>query len=69
MYSTVDNTDVVSHVYGAFDGFIVLDTRAQYQLLDRVSLGAGVDNLTNSKYVLFHPFPGRTFFLDAKVKF
>jgi hypothetical protein len=28
----------------------------------------GVDNLTDSKYFLFHPFPGRTFLAGLKVK-
>jgi iron complex outermembrane receptor protein len=28
----------------------------------------GVDNLTNEKYVLFHPFPQRTYVADLKVR-
>ena len=30
-YSTLDNTDVVSHVYGAFDNYFVVDTKIHYE--------------------------------------
>jgi iron complex outermembrane receptor protein len=33
-----------------------------------VAAELGVDNLTDSKYFLFHPFPGRTFMVGLKVK-
>ena len=69
MYSTLDNSDTVGHVFGAFDTFVVLDTRIQYKVSDRTTLSLGVDNLTNAKYDLYHPFPGRTVFLDAKFSF
>ncbi|WOJ88847.1 TonB-dependent receptor [Methylocapsa polymorpha] len=68
-YSTLDNTDVISNVYGAFDNFFVVDLRVHYSVNDNVSLDFGVDNLNNETYFLFHPFPKRTFVADAKVKF
>ncbi|MEI9894128.1 MAG: TonB-dependent receptor [Chthoniobacter sp.] len=30
-YSTLDNTDTVDHVFGAFDRFLVVDVRAEYK--------------------------------------
>ena len=32
----------------------------------RMSIGFGVDNITNRTYFLFHPFPQRTFVGDLK---
>ena len=33
-----------------------------------VAAELGVDNLTDSRYFLFHPFPGRTFVASLKLK-
>lgn len=58
MYSTLDNTDSVSGVYGAFDTFFVVDARIRYLFSEMLSADFGIDNLLDRKYVLFHPFPG-----------
>jgi iron complex outermembrane receptor protein len=69
MYSTLDNTDIVSNVPGSFDMFVVADTRVQYKIDERSTVSFGVDNIFNRHYTLFHPFPGRTYLVDAKFKF
>ena len=68
MYSTLDNTDYVSGVQGAFDPFFVMDAKLRYQIVDAVSFDVGIDNLTDAKYFLFHPFPGRTYLASLKLK-
>ena len=68
-YATLDNTDTVRNVFQAFDPFLVFDTRVQYQLGERGSIAFGIDNLTNEKYHLFHPFPQRTYVVQGRVKF
>jgi len=68
MYSTLDNSDYVNGVQGSFDPFFVLDAHVRYQLDKSVAADIGVDNLTDSKYFLFHPFPGRTFVASLKLK-
>ncbi len=68
-YSTMDNTDIIPHVYGAFDSFAVVDTRLHFAATDTLSFDVGIDNLTNTNYWLFHPFPGRTYVADVKLKF
>ncbi len=68
-FSTLDNTDVVSHVYGAFDDYFVVDTKIHYEATESFSFDFGIDNLFNEQYFLFHPFPGRTYVLAAKYKF
>jgi iron complex outermembrane recepter protein len=65
-YSTLDNTDIVSHVFGAFDNFFVVDMKIHYNATPNFSFDFGIDNLFNEQYFLFHPFPGRTFVLAAK---
>lgn len=69
MYTTLDNADIVSNVYQAFDRFFVVDMRIRYDLDQNASFGFGIDNLNNDKYFLFHPFPQRTFIADARLKF
>lgn len=68
-YSTLDNTDIVSHVYGAFDNYIVADMKMHYNATKNFSFDFGIDNLFNEQYFLFHPFPGRTYVLAGKYTF
>lgn len=69
MYSTLDNTDTVSQVFGGFDKFFVVDTHVHYQVNNVITADAGIDNLFNEKYFEYHPFPTRTYVASLKVKF
>jgi iron complex outermembrane recepter protein len=68
-YSTLDNTDIIPHVFGAFDNFFVVDMKVHYKATKNFSFDFGIDNLFNEQYILFHPFPGRTYVLAAKYTF
>ncbi|CAL77909.1 Putative TonB dependent receptor [Bradyrhizobium sp. ORS 278] len=68
-YSTLDNTDIIPHVYGAFDSFFLVDMKIHYNATKNFAFDFGIDNLFNQQYTLFHPFPGRTFVLAAKYTF
>jgi len=68
-YSTLDNTDIIPHVYGAFDNFFVVDMKVHYNATQNFAFDFGIDNLFNDQYILFHPFPGRTYVLAAKYTF
>jgi iron complex outermembrane receptor protein len=68
-FSTLDNTDIVSHVFGAFDYFTVVDMKIHYNATRNFSFDFGIDNLLNQQYFLFHPFPGRTYVLASKYTF
>jgi iron complex outermembrane recepter protein len=68
-YSTLDNTDIIPHVFGAFDNFFVVDMKVHYNATRNFSFDFGIDNLFNEQYFLFHPFPGRTYVLAAKYTF
>lgn len=69
IFSTLDNTDVVPGVTGAFDPFFVVDAHLRYQVSGYLTIVAGIDNLFNHHYYEFHPFPGRTYLASAKLKF
>ena len=58
-----------TNVYQAFDPYLVFDTRIQYKVSERGSIAFGIDNLTNEKYFLFHPFPQRTYVVQGKPDF
>ncbi len=69
LYATVDNSDVNTHTYQGFDGFMVFDARVRYKIDKHWSTAVGIDNLTNKNYFLFHPFPERTLFAELKYDF
>jgi iron complex outermembrane receptor protein len=69
MYTTLDNTDSVSHVMGAFDKFIVVDAHVRYQFASYLTATLGIDNLLNEKYFEYHPFPGRTYVASMRLTF
>jgi iron complex outermembrane receptor protein len=61
LFGTIDNSDVVGHTFQGFEGYFVADARAVYRFAAKWSIAAGIENLTDKRYFLFHPFPGRTF--------
>jgi iron complex outermembrane receptor protein len=65
-FGTVDNTDVNGHTYTGFESFTVADLRVHYRLDRHWAAAAGVDNLNNRNYDLYHPFPQRTVFTELK---
>ncbi|MBW8783216.1 MAG: TonB-dependent receptor, partial [Novosphingobium sp.] len=65
MYATIDNSDPVGNTYTGFYKYLVIDLRALFKVNDHFEFALGVDNLTNDKYFLFHPFPQRS--LTAQV--
>ena len=43
-FSTLDNTDIIQHVYGAFDNFFVVDMKVHYNATKNFSFDFGIDN-------------------------
>jgi iron complex outermembrane receptor protein len=68
MFGAFDNSDVVGNTYQGFYKYLVVDLRAQFRVSEHWSLGLGVDNVTNDRYFLFHPFPQRSFTADLTMK-
>jgi iron complex outermembrane receptor protein len=69
LWATVDNTDIYTHTYQGFDGYLVGDLRVRYQIDRQWSAALGVDNFNNRKYFLFHPFPQRTALAELKYSY
>jgi iron complex outermembrane receptor protein len=59
-FGTIDNTDPVANTFTGFGAYFVADIHVRYQF-DRHWAGeAGVDNIGDRTYFLYHPFPQRT---------
>ena len=58
-YGTLDNSDFVD-TYGAVSSFTVADARLRWRFAPRWTASLGVDNLTNARYWVYHPYAGRT---------
>lgn len=71
-YASRPNTDIDGYNrgddYGYTSELLALDLRANYDVTDRLRFSAGVNNLTNDRAWVFHPYPQRTFLVEAGVK-
>lgn len=66
-YNTLTNTDINPDTFGGTSSFLVFDTKLTFKPTKNTELGLGIDNLTNRRYYVYYPYPGRTFYLEAKV--
>jgi len=64
-YGSLDNSDFVN-TYGAVSRFTVTDAKLRWKFAPQWTASAGVDNLTNEHYWVYHPYPGRTFFGEVR---
>jgi iron complex outermembrane receptor protein len=69
IWRTLANNDLVHGIFGSSDRFFIVDLHAHYKYSDRWSFDAGIDNVNNYKFALFHPFPQRTFVFSAKYEY
>ncbi len=68
-YGRLDNLDNENNIFGAQDDFLLTNVRANWQISDTFSVSSGIDNVTNEKIYVYHPWPSRTFFLEGKYSF
>lgn len=68
-YASRPNTDLLGTQRGDTFGYtsqlFALDARANWTMSDHLRLSAGVDNITNDRAWVFHPYPQRTFVVEA----
>lgn len=69
MYGNLDNSDVVGNTFGGISSYTVWDAKARYRIGKNVEASLGIDNLTNKRYYVFHPYPGRTFVGELHASF
>jgi len=68
-FSSIDNNDVNPNTYQGFAGYTVFDIKARHKIDKNTTASMGIDNLTDQKYFLYHPFPQRTFVANLKYNF
>jgi iron complex outermembrane receptor protein len=67
-YATIDNSDRVAHTYQGFEGYLVADARVSFAIGKCLEAALGFENITNERYFLFHPFPGRSFTAEMRLR-
>lgn len=65
-FANIDNTDTYANTYGGFSALFVMDARVRWRITPHVTAAIGAENLLDRSYFLFHPFPGRTVFVELK---
>ena len=68
-FASRPNTDLFGlqrgDTYGYTSELFALDARLNWNMNDHFRISAGVDNITNNKAWVFHPYPQRTFLIEA----
>ena len=69
-YASRPNTDIFGLIRGDTFGFtselFQLDAKVNWSVTDNMRLSAGVNNITNDRAWVFHPYPQRNFLLEAE---
>lgn len=68
-YASRPNTDLFGlqrgDAYGYTSELFALDARISWDVTEQLRLSAGVDNLTNDRAWVYHPYPQRSFLVEA----
>ncbi len=69
-FGRLDNTDTEEGVFGAQDKFLMFNFKTVYRPASfDGTVAFGIDNLTDDEAFVHHPYPQRTFFLEATVTY
>jgi outer membrane receptor protein involved in Fe transport len=53
--------------YGGTSTYTVVDAKFSFRPTKRTELGIGVDNLFDHRYYVFHPYAGRTVYVEGRI--
>ncbi len=67
-YNTLTNTDTNPDVFGGTSTYTVADLKYTFKPSKLSEIGVGVDNLFDERYFVYHPYPGRTFYVEGKLR-
>jgi iron complex outermembrane receptor protein len=67
-YNTLANTDTNPDVFGGTSSYTVADAKFTFRSTNLSEIGVGVDNLFDARYFVYHPYPGRTFYVEATLR-
>ena len=65
-FSQPNNSDINHATYIGNSDMFVVDLKANYKFDQHWSLNAGIDNVNNQLYWVYHPFPMRTYVAQIK---
>jgi iron complex outermembrane receptor protein len=68
-FSQLNNSDTNGGTYTGNTAFFVVDLHTKYQITKQFAVAAGIDNVNNNEYWIFHPFPMRTYFAELKFNY
>lgn len=68
-FGNADNTDTANNVYGSYDEFLTADAKVAYTIEKLVTLSLAVNNIFDERYYTYYKSPGRSWFMEAAVKF
>jgi iron complex outermembrane receptor protein len=68
-YNTLDNTDINPDTFGGTSRYFIVDAKLNLTPIEHTTLGLGVENLGDERYYVYHPYPGRTFYAEARFNF
>ncbi|MEM1143509.1 MAG: TonB-dependent receptor [Pseudomonadota bacterium] len=68
-FGRLDNADTGSEIFGAQDEFLFINSKLSWQPSDSMRFGVGIDNILDEQAFVFHPWPGRTAYLESKFEF
>lgn len=69
MYGSLDNSDTNGNTFGGVSSYTVWDAKASYRISQYLEASFGIDNLTDKRYYVYHPYPGRTFIGELRASF
>jgi iron complex outermembrane recepter protein len=67
-YNTLTNVDTNPDVFGGTSSYTVADVKFTFRPTKTSEIGVGIDNLFDERYFVYHPYPGRTFYCEAKLR-
>ena len=69
VYSQLNNSDHTTNTYTGISSYFVVDTKVNYAITKQWSINAGIDNINNQNYWIYHPFPQRTYVAQLKFNY
>ncbi len=68
-FGDLNNSDKANNVFGAHDNYLFVNLKTNYQVNENTTLSLGIDNVTDEKVFVHHPWPQRTIYLQAAFDF
>jgi iron complex outermembrane receptor protein len=67
-YNTLTNTDTNPNVFGGTSTYTVADAKFTFRPTKLSEISVGIDNIFDARYFVYHPYPGRTFYAEGRLR-